>query len=90
MPQIPVPLIRGHLQCRDTFAWPDRCPYKTGSTVMQNSLALSDPKIAQNSTFSWGAYSAPPPIPPAARDSLRSYLIPHIFTDCFPFYHSHP
>ena len=49
MPQIPVPLIRGHLQCRDTFAWPDRCPYKTGSAVMQNSLALSDPKIAQNS-----------------------------------------
>ena len=31
--QIPVPLTRGHLQCRDTFAWPDRCPYKTGSTV---------------------------------------------------------
>ena len=31
--QIPVPLMRGHLQCRDTFAWPDRCPYKTGSTV---------------------------------------------------------
>ena len=76
MPQIPVPLIRGHLQCRDTFAWPDRCPYKTGSTVMQNSLALSDPKIAQNSKFSWGLTA--PPIPPA-RDSLRSYLIPHIF-----------
>ena len=28
--QILVPLTRGHLQCRDTFAWPDRCPYKTG------------------------------------------------------------
>ena len=33
--QIPVPLTRGHLQCRGTFAWPDRCPYKTGSTVSQ-------------------------------------------------------
>ena len=31
---IPVPLTRGHLQCRDTFAQPDRCPYKTGSTVL--------------------------------------------------------
>ena len=30
--QIPLPLTRGHLQCRDTFAWPDRCPYKTGYT----------------------------------------------------------
>ena len=35
--QIPVPLMRGHLQCRDTFTWPDRCPYKTGSTVLYNS-----------------------------------------------------
>ena len=55
MPQIPVPLIRGHLQCRDTFAWPDRCPYKIGSTVMQNSLGLNfkrDPKIAQHSKCS--------------------------------------
>ena len=75
-------MIRGHLQCKDTFAWPDKCPYKTGSTVMQNSLALSDPKIAQNSkTF---------PHYTAARDSLHSYLIPHIFTDFFPFSHSHP
>ena len=32
--QIPVPLMRRHLQCRDTFAWPNRCPYKTGSTVV--------------------------------------------------------
>ena len=31
--RIPVPPMRGHLQCRDTFAWMDRCPYKTGSTV---------------------------------------------------------
>ena len=62
MPQIPVPLIRGHLQCRDTFAWPDRCPYKTGSTVMQNSLALSDPKIAQNSKFKIFKSSAPPSV----------------------------
>ena len=27
---------RKFLQCRDTFAWPDRCPYKTGSTVLCN------------------------------------------------------
>ena len=27
--------MRGHLQCRDTFAWPDRCPYKTGSTALE-------------------------------------------------------
>ena len=31
--RITVPPMRGHLQCRDTFAWMDRCPYKTGSTV---------------------------------------------------------
>ena len=31
--QIPVPLTRGHLQSRDTFALPNRCHYKTGSTV---------------------------------------------------------
>jgi len=24
---IPVPPKRGHLQCLDTFAWMDRCPY---------------------------------------------------------------
>ena len=79
MPHVPVPLIRGHLQCRDTFAWPDRCPYKTGSTVMQNSLALSALKLHKFS-----------PMPPAAKDLLRSYLIPHIFTDFFPFSRSHP
>ena len=28
-----VPLMKGHLQCRDTFAQPHRCPYKTGTTV---------------------------------------------------------
>ena len=33
--KIPVPLIRGHLQCRDTFAWLDRCPYKTGVPIRQ-------------------------------------------------------
>ena len=38
MSQIPVPLTREHLQWRDTFAWPDRCPYKTGSTVSENSV----------------------------------------------------
>ena len=32
--------MRGHLQCRDTFAWPNRCPYKTGSTVMSLKLQL--------------------------------------------------
>ena len=31
MSQIPVPLMKPNLQCRDTFAWPNRCPYKTGS-----------------------------------------------------------
>ena len=36
--QIPVPLMRGHLQCMDIFAWPDRCPYKIGSTVHANKI----------------------------------------------------
>ena len=38
--QIPVPLTRGHLQCRDTFVWPDRCPYKTGVPTRQVLLYM--------------------------------------------------
>ena len=28
-----VPPMRGHLQCRDTFAWIQECPLKRGTTV---------------------------------------------------------
>ena len=28
-----VPLMRGHLRCRDTIACPHQCPYKAGTTV---------------------------------------------------------
>ena len=30
---MPVPPIRGHLPCRDTFAWKQKCPLKAGTTV---------------------------------------------------------
>ena len=29
--------MRGHLLCRDTFAWNVRCPQKTGTTVITNA-----------------------------------------------------
>ena len=29
----PVPLMSGHLQCTDTFAWSRGCPFMTGTTV---------------------------------------------------------
>ena len=41
-----------------------------------SSLALSDPKIAIKF---FAGLQRPPPIPPAARDSLRLYLVTHIF-----------
>ena len=30
---MPVPPMRGHLPCRDTFAWIQKCPLKAGTTV---------------------------------------------------------
>ena len=31
---MPVPPMRGHLPCRDTFAWIQKCPLKAGTTVV--------------------------------------------------------
>ena len=28
-----VPVMSGHLQCTDTFAWSRGCPFMTGTTV---------------------------------------------------------
>ena len=33
-----VPVTSGHLQCTDTFAWSRRCPFMTGTTVLNMSL----------------------------------------------------
>ena len=30
---MPVPPMRGHLPCRDTFAWIQKCPLKAGTTI---------------------------------------------------------
>ena len=32
----PVPVMGGHLQCTDTFAWSRGCPFMTGTTVEGN------------------------------------------------------
>ena len=33
---MPVPLMRGHLPCRDNFAWIQKCPLKAGTTVTES------------------------------------------------------
>ena len=32
--------MRGHLQCRDTLAWNEGCPLKTGTTVSRLLVRL--------------------------------------------------
>ena len=36
-----VPLMSGHLQCTDTFAWSRGCPFMTGTTVPTSVVAFS-------------------------------------------------
>ena len=38
-----VPPMRGHLQCRDTFAWIQECPLKRGTIVHTNWVNENTP-----------------------------------------------
>ena len=65
-------LTRGHLSCRDTFAWSLGCPLKAGSTVhygfLLTGLAASFDNISTAPTAA-AAKLDPPPMysPPQSR-----------------------
>ena len=46
---MPVPPMRGHLPCRDTFAWIQKCPFKAGTTErgIDPSAATRETKVEQ-------------------------------------------
>ena len=49
-----VPLMSGHLQCTDTFAWSRGCPFMTGTTVMVESTMCLRIKVAELNPLSDG------------------------------------
>ena len=52
---MPVPPMRGHLPCRGTFAWIQKCPLKAGTTVVvfQISVIVDLPPMSNRNGDVW-------------------------------------